>query len=434
MLNPSRPASHFTLTRRYKRPSLLRHFAGALAVLIAVPLSAAGFVAVKGDPSDAIARGQAALQPMPPLPPAFDLATARLDLPDILDPEDKPVAPPAPAPDILGRGGSGPALAGPDQSRPAYPVVPPSQNAPGQITIDGRPVVNGGTVVINPDQTPGRFQPQAELSGGPLPVAPIAGLSRDTPFGRAPAPNAAGLTPFKAYAKPYRAQKDKREISLVIGGLGIQPQSTERAIRDLPANVTLSFAAHAPNLQMWINKARARGHEVVLELPMEPFNMDPSMGGMQHVLRANVPPAVNIRNMDRMMSRAQGYFAVTDYFGARFFDRQNSQGIPPVINHIGRSGLGFIFDEVGQNITVASTANGANIPWRQNQSVIDIQRDKTAILQAIRGLEQGAGSGKTVIGMGFAFPETMDAIIEWSAGLETRGAALAPASYALSSQ
>ena len=437
-------SGHYTLTRRYKRPSYLRHSLAALTVLIAVPLSASAFIALKGDPIDAVAHGQLVLGPMPPAPQAYNLATAQTGLPDLLGPNDTPSqvstnAAPAQSVDILGRDAPPtPDLAGSDQrptaSRPAYPTTPPvSANGPTQITINGQPVIQGATVVIDPEETPGRFLPARVQNNAPLTPAPIAGLSRSTPFGRAPAPDASGRTPFKAYAKPYTANPDKREIALVIGGLGLDAARTDQAINSLPANVTLAFAAHAPNLQNWINKARARGHEVILELPMEPFNMDPSMGGMQYVLRANVPPAMNLRNMDRMMSRAQGYFAVTDYFGERFFDRRNAQGIAPVLEHISRSGLGFLYDEVGQSLTVSSSAASLNLPWRQNQSVIDAKRDKTAIIQTLRGLESAAANGDSVIGMGFAFPETLEAIIEWNAELDQRGAALAPASYALSS-
>ena len=59
-------------------------------------------------------------------------------------------------------------------------------------------------------------------------------------------------------------------MSLVLGGLGINYTHTRSAIDELPPEVTLSFAPHASGLQTWINRAREAGHEVLIELPLEP--------------------------------------------------------------------------------------------------------------------------------------------------------------------
>ena len=59
-------------------------------------------------------------------------------------------------------------------------------------------------------------------------------------------------------------------MALIVGGLGLNAVTTRAAIERLPPEVTLSFVPYADNLQSWIDQARAQGHEVMLEMPMEP--------------------------------------------------------------------------------------------------------------------------------------------------------------------
>ena len=40
----------------------------------------------------------------------------------------------------------------------------------------------------------------------------------------------------------------------------------------MPPEITLSFVAYSDGLQGWIDMARANGHEVLLEAPMEPLD------------------------------------------------------------------------------------------------------------------------------------------------------------------
>src|ERR1700761_8082059 len=80
-----------------------------------------------------------------------------------------------------------------------------------------------------------------------------------------------GRASWKAYARPF-ADDGRPKIALVIGGLGLNPDQTKAAIEQLPPEVTLSFSPYAENLQAQIDHARAAGHEVMVEIPMEPLD------------------------------------------------------------------------------------------------------------------------------------------------------------------
>jgi len=103
------------------------------------------------------------------------------------------------------------------------------------------------------------------------------------------------------------ATAEETPAGSIMGGLGVNRGLTQEAIENLPADVTLSFAAHSIGLQDWVDAARADGHEVLIEIPMESAAFDPTEPGADKALRITVPPAENGRRLDWMMARAQGY-------------------------------------------------------------------------------------------------------------------------------
>ncbi len=101
-----------------------------------------------------------------------------------------------------------------------------------------------------------------------------------TDAGELPTISASGLRPVDFYARPWSGARGTR-IAIVIGGIGLSQTGSQMAIRDLPEDITLAFAATGNSLQRWMQEARRKGHEIVLQVPMEPFDFpanDPGRG------------------------------------------------------------------------------------------------------------------------------------------------------------
>jgi hypothetical protein len=175
------------------------------------------------------------------------------------------------------------------------------------------PAATHGQVVIT---MAGGSTSQLLAAGQPLPQAPIAGLTAAGPGGLLPVVAADGRTSAQMYARPF-VSNGRPRVALVIGGLGLNAQTTRRAIESLPPEVTLSFVPYAEGLQGWIDMARAAGHEVLLETPMEPLDYPQNDPG-PYTLMADGQPAETTRRLEWLLSRATGYFGVTNYLGARF--------------------------------------------------------------------------------------------------------------------
>ena len=260
--------------------------------------------------------------------------------------------------------------------------------------------------------------PPVAAPGGPLLQAPFAGLSTPGPGGGLlPVIAGDGRTAAEAYARPFTADGRPR-VALVIGGLGLNPQTTRAAIETLPPEITLSFAPYAEGLQGWIDLARNHGHEVLLEAPMEPVDYPANDPGPFTLITANRPEDT-VRKMEWLMSRATGYFGLTNYLGSRFVT--NDAAMTTFTLTLKARGLAFIDD--GQ-----ASLRGGPIPRASADRIIDDELAAGAIDGQLKMLETGAAGRGQALGSGFAYPVTINQVKIWAAGLSGRGLQLAPAS------
>ncbi|HVK81088.1 MAG TPA: divergent polysaccharide deacetylase family protein, partial [Verrucomicrobiae bacterium] len=292
----------------------------------------------------------------------------------------------------------------------------------GEIGADGQLRV---AVVEAPEAS--RRPPAAS----PLPRAPIAGMTEPGPNGVLPIIASNGRTPAQAYARPYTPVQGRPMVAVVIGGLGFNARATTQAIDELPAEITLSFVPYASDLQGWIDRARARGHEVLIELPMEPFDPDADDTGPQTLL-ATATPQQNTARLEQLLSRASGYFGVTNYQGARF--ATSAQASTPVVQQLRRRGLVFLSSGIGQRTALSVEAQRAGLPNTAADRIIDARREAEAIDDQLLNLEALALQNQSAVGAGFAYPVTMEQVGRWARDVETRGYELAPASAVLNAR
>ncbi|MEI9891532.1 MAG: divergent polysaccharide deacetylase family protein [Caulobacteraceae bacterium] len=204
----------------------------------------------------------------------------------------------------------------------------------------------------------------------------------------------------------------------MIGGLGLNPDQTRQAIDTLPPEVTLSFSPYAEDLQALIDRARAVGHEVMVEVPMEPLDYPDNDPGPYTLLSSAQPGEIQSK-LDWLMSRATGYFAVTNAFGSKFFSRD--QAMAPFVQALRQRGVAFVDD--GQ-----AAGRGGGLRRASIGPKIDADLDGAAIDNQLLSLEAMALQSGGAMGSGQAYPLTLAQVQKWAVAVRDRGYALAPAS------
>lgn len=246
---------------------------------------------------------------------------------------------------------------------------------------------------------------------------PNEDLIEDTPEGRLPIVGPDGLRPMEQYARPWSGARGTR-IAIVVGGLGLSQTGTQNAIRTLPGEITLAFAATGNSLSRWMQEARRNGHEILVQLPMEPFDYPSNNPGPSTLLtQANVKE--NIANLHDAMGKITNYTGVMNYLGGRFLS--DADALEPVLRDIAGRGLLFLDDGSSAQSLTEKIAKPLQLPHGFADLTLDGQLDKVEILKKLDELERIAQRKGFAIGSASAFDESVEAIQQWVGEVGNRG-------------
>jgi hypothetical protein len=233
-----------------------------------------------------------------------------------------------------------------------------------------------------------------------------------------------GRKPMTAYAAPA-AVGAKFKIAIVVSGLGLSALATKSALASLPAGVTLAFAPYAGDVGEWAAQARARGHETLLEIPMEPYDFPDSDPG-PHTLRSGQEEEANIQRMTWALSRFTGYAGVTNLLGQRFLS--DSEALSPALTYLNRRGLYFFDNGAASQSVVPMVAGQVGIPAAQSGAAVDTIQTALEIDRRLSELETQARANGSAVGSAFLYPVSVARIAAWAQSLQSRGFVLVPVS------
>lgn len=305
------------------------------------------------------------------------------------------------------------------------PVAEQVAAAPSPVTIS--PAIVDGPSII----TLGTDAPLTDRAGTP---AGDRGqdLFEMTDDGPLPRVSSSGLKPYEAYARPSispQAAGGRKLIAVVISGLGLSDPTTREAISALPGTVTLAFAPYGSNLETLADLARADGHEIMLEIPLEPFDYPQNDPG-PHTLLVEQPTRDNLEKLYWLLTRMTGYTGVLNHMGARF--TASAVDFSPMMEELGLRGLAYLDDGSSNRSAAPQLARQNAVPYARVDSFIDTNPSQTAILAALDTLKTTADQRGNAIGILSALPVSIRTLAEWADALDQEQYLLVPVS-ALSS-
>lgn len=315
---------------------------------------------------------------------------------------------------------------------PETPVAAPPPRAETQVARQP-----GGAQIIHVERLPDAGGAEDDEGGGIVVRDPSAlqqnlrvahlpdrALVEESETGPLPKRAADGRRPFDVYARPWSGTRGAR-VAIVIGGLAVSQTGTQAAIAKLPAEVTLAFASGGNSVGRWMQEGRRKGHEIVLQMPMEPFdypNVDPG----RNTLTVDAAAQDNLLAMRRVLSRTTNYTTVMNYMGARF--TADEQALGPVMQELAARGLGYLDDGSSARSRAPELAVQERMPLAIADTQIDAVQDRTAILKKLDELEATARARGSAIGIGSAFDLTVDAVAAWVGEAKMRGIEIVPVS------
>ena len=307
------------------------------------------------------------------------------------------------------------------------PAAPPAE----QRTVT---IIDGTSGARQDFKVPGGAGDQAGASAQPA-TTPMTGINprllETSRYGQIPVA-ADGLKPSSVYAggnEILRARASTMPaIAIVIHGLGVGAAKTNDAIVKLPGAVTLAFTPYGSDPAKLVERARTQGHEVLLQVPMEPFDYPDNDPGPQTLLTS----AAADQNLDRLhfhLSRFQGYAGLANFMGSRFLT--TDAAMQPVIREAAKRGLAWFDDGSAPRSLAGQIAQGQAVPFAKAELTIDTVPTAAEIDRALAQLETVARQRGVAVGVASALPISIDRIGAWTRLLEGRGILLVPLTTAM---
>lgn len=317
------------------------------------------------------------------------------------------------------------------------PHTPPSHDEPQDTAHQGdkqevapkekiAPTDPNTATSVSP-KAPTKFTIEPAPAEEKLALAPVPDpeLIKKSNFGLLPVISPTGKLPWRTYARPFIDPLNRPRIAIIMSEMGMSQSATKTAIQNLPGAVTLSFNPYARELQGWIEQARAAGHEVLLQLPMEPIgypNNDPG----PHSLLTSLTDKENLKRLEWMLGRFTGYSGVTNQMGSRF--TSSASDIEPILQILKSRGLAFLDGRTSAKSVAGKVATQLGMPVAINNRFLDNKADRANIDARLADLERIARYTGTAIGVAYPYPVTMERLTVWAQTLNRKGFVLAPLS------
>jgi uncharacterized protein len=273
----------------------------------------------------------------------------------------------------------------------------------------------------------------SEIAEEPLPaVAPSISAPRQVQpalvekadIGSLPRISGDGSKPWKEYSKPFIRKGNNPMIAIIVTDLGLTKRSAELAIR-LPEPVTLSFSPYTPDLSSWVASARLAGHELLLDLPMEPVNYPARDPGPLALMVTRDQPGNEMR-LKKTMTTATGYMGFMMPQNEVF--SSNNELFKSLIGVLSGRGLMLVVGKPPHKSETKEMLETGSLAHVVADTLIDEELTEAGIGARLTLLEQTAKQNGYAVGVARGYPLTLKELKQWAEKLEENGFTLVPVS------
>jgi polysaccharide deacetylase 2 family uncharacterized protein YibQ len=308
-------------------------------------------------------------------------------------------------------------VAGPRHSEGPAGAAPP----PGSKTVT---IIDGSSgkrqEVVIPGNAPAGGQTQTP--------ALDERLTESTRHGLIPKLAPDGTRSADAYSRaavPLPGKPDAPRIALIVNGLGISAAGTSDAFAKLPSAVSFAFSPYTNDLARLAARARSENHELLLQVPMEPFDYPDNDPGPQTLL-TSLTVDQNLDRLHWLLSRFQGYVGVVNFMGERFTGTEAS--FAPILRETAKRGLIYVDDSSSTRSLAGQITSAHNLPFVKAGVIVDAVPAPGEIDRALGRLEGMARERGVAVGIAGSLPVTVERLSKWAKGAAQRGILLVPVS------
>lgn len=215
------------------------------------------------------------------------------------------------------------------------------------------------------------------------------------------------------------------KIAIVIDDMGLALRNSQRAV-NLPTAVTLAYLPYATNVQQQVDTARAKGHEIMLHLPMEPMGQD---NPGPNALLVNLSADELLARLEKSLNAFSGYTGINNHMGSKF--TSDPTALRSVMSVIKQRDVFFLDSRTSGKSAAEQIAREIGIPAIGRDVFLDDTISTESIRQQLHQTENIARRKGYAIAIGHPHPATLAVLEEWLPAVQKAGFKIVPISVLL---
>lgn len=229
--------------------------------------------------------------------------------------------------------------------------------------------------------------------------------------------------PLPPQTAGWTGQGKRALIAIVIDDVGLDVKRSRRTL-DLPPGVTLAFLPYSPHVAAQAADAAAKGHELMVHLPMEPLGMRANPG--PNYLGVNHTTEELQNRIAANLDAFKGYAGVNNHMGSAF--TSYAPGMKVFMAELKKRNVFFLDSKTAPESVAEEAAKAAGIRTTHRDVFIDHYEDPAHVLAALEKVERVARAAGSAVAIGHPKDVTLDALMQWLPTLQAKGFDLVPMS------
>ena len=205
------------------------------------------------------------------------------------------------------------------------------------------------------------------------------------------------------------------KVAIVIDDMGYHRELGER-LMDLDLKLSFAFLPHAPHTRVLAQKARARGHDILLHLPMEPRDSrwDPGPGKLSVAMtREEIS-----RRFNEDLADVPFVVGVNNHMGSRFTEDESGMGV--VLELVRAKNLFFLDSLTSPTSVGFRMGRDMGVKVARRQRFLDNDHDVNQIRRQLDSLLAVADKRGEAIAIGHPHETTLAALQAYQKEFEAR--------------
>lgn len=211
--------------------------------------------------------------------------------------------------------------------------------------------------------------------------------------------------------------REEGKIALIIDDFGDRWDHSSKSFLDLGADITMSVLPGRKMSSEVARELRRRGFEVILHLPMEPFNSPYKNDG--YIILANMDRQEILRVIQRSLDDVPGVVGVNNHMGSKVTSDRRS--ITDVLEELKAKNLYFVDSRTIAASVAGEVAQVLGLRYGERDVFFDVEREKDTIRKRLWELTQKAKVNGFSIGIGHCQRMTLEVLQEEIPKIQAKG-------------